>query len=245
MITTGVAMAAAADQPATSPQTTAPTAPSGSATIATVGGSQYAPSAAAPAKTVPIATTTTTSSVPASGSTTSEAASTATSSSKPSPTTSAIAANPPSEILVIGGDSAAMIASELARAVAPLRVRVLTGEPLTKALQLLSPTATSRVIVLDPQPPTEQQAATFITDVVTAAKDADVLWVQDWHTKRHWWVDLVAAQAASSAYSVLEWHAEVDKTPRYRDAKGAITVAGVARLVELLGPLATSSLKSP
>ena len=241
VITTGVAMAVTADTPPPTTSLVQTTTPVSEADIVVVGSSQYAPATAAPSRTVPIATTTTTST----STSTITPDNTKPTTPGDSSSTTTIAANPPSELLVIGGESAALVASELARVLAPMRVRVLSGEPLTKALQLLMPTATSRIIVIDPKPPTEALAAAFITDVVEAAKGSDVLWVQDWHTKRHWWVDLVAAQAALGSFEVLAWHAEVDKTPRYRNTRGGITVEGVARLVELLTTRASSSLKSP
>lgn len=186
-------------------------------------------------RTVPVATTSTTTPVPL---TTTPGASTEV--STVTPTT--VAGSPPSEVLVIGGAGAEVIGPELARQVAPMRVRMLAGEPLTRALQLLAPKPGARVVVVDPKVPAETEGSTAIDAVVAAANGASIIWVQDWSTGHHWWVDLVAAKAAEKKYDVIAWHAEVDKKPSYRTTTGELTVAGVNRLMRLLKPRVLASV---
>lgn len=183
-------------------------------------------------RTVPVATTSTTTLASSTSSVT------ANPESSSATTTTTLAGTPPSELLVIGGAGAELIGPELARQVAPVRVRMLAGEPLTRALQLLAPKPGARVVVIDPKVPTESEGPAAIDAVISAANGANVVWVQDWRTGHHWWADLVAAKSAEKKYDVIAWHAEVDKKPTYRTANGDLTVAGVIRLMRLLKPRA-------
>jgi hypothetical protein len=229
------ALAAMTARPTPQPSTT--TLPTGSADVVVLGRDPIgnANTASAP-RTVPVATTSTTTPSTTTVATGPIAESSTTSSTAP-------AGTPPSEVLVIGGNGAELIGPELARQLAPLRVRLLAGEPLSRALELLAPKPGARVIVVDPKVPAEAGASAAIDAVIAATNGAKLLWVQDWGTGHHWWVDLVAAQAAEKKYDVIAWHAEVDKKPSYRTASGALTVSGVNRLMQLLKPAAIAPVR--
>lgn len=151
----------------------------------------------------------------------------------PAPTTTTtpppvtLAPGVPTSMFLVGGNSAQLLGQTFASRVWPMRVRMITGDPIANAIRLLVPTAESRVVVYDPAMPTD--AATYastISTILAAAAPATVVWVEDWRPERGPWRDAIAAAAkASKTMTVLPTATLVAKS-KWLDPAGGLVEDG-------------------
>jgi hypothetical protein len=221
LVSMGISLKNAGDQPL--PSTTPPTV----APVVRIGGDD------APVGTVPIAgaggadggTSTTSSTVLG------EIIPAPTTTTTPPPAT--LAPGVPVEMLLVGGNQAQLLGQEFASRLWPMRVRMITGDPIVDAVRLMVPTPTSRVVVYDPQVPANQSDyPTAIAAILAASAPATVLWVEDWRPERGAWRDAVAAALKSSRSASLVPTSALVMKNAWLDPAGGLQDAGRAAVVE-------------
>jgi hypothetical protein len=158
------------------------------------------PSSAAPTTTVDAVTDTTVSrsTVPVAPTQSTVTTTTLLGEIVPAPTTTTIPPTPtlppnvPVELLIVGGNSAQTIGNDLANRLWPMRVRMITGDPVSEAVKMLSPKATTQVIVFDPNVPADPAAyAAYIAGIIAAAGQSRVVWLEEWRNDRNEWRNAV------------------------------------------------------
>lgn len=165
----------------------------------------------------------------------------------PAPTTTTLPPTPtlpegvPTEMLMVGGNSAQTIGSEFANRLWPMKVRMITGDPVSQAIKMLAPASTSQVLVYDPSLPADAtNYLSYISDVTTAAGKSRILWVEDWRADRGAWRDAVDEVAKSSKnILVVRIHADAAKKG-WVDATGALQEAGRVELINRIARAATT-----
>ncbi len=146
----------------------------------------------------------------------------------PAPTTTTtpppatVPAGVPVELLLVGGSPAQTVGTEFANKLWPMKVRMVTGDPVSQAIKMLTPTAQSQVLVYDPSLPVDPaNYLSYISSITTAASNSRILWVEDWRTGRDAWRQAISEVAKSSKNIVI--------VPIYADAakKGWVESSGM------------------
>jgi hypothetical protein len=133
----------------------------------------------------------------------------------------------PTELLIVGGNSAQGVGNDLANRLWPMKVRMVTGDPVSEAVKILTPKATSQLIVFDPSVPADPAAyEAYINSITAAAGSSRVLWLEEWRTDRGAWRDAVAKAARrNQAILVVPFAADAARNA-WGVAGGGLSEAG-------------------
>jgi hypothetical protein len=139
----------------------------------------------------------------------------------------------PVEMMLVGGNQAQLLGQQFASRLWPMKVRMITGDPIVDAIRMMVPKPTSQVVVYDPSMPANPaDYQTAIAAIVAAAAPARVLWVEDWRPERGPWRDAVFAAARSSQVLSIVPTAELVSTNKWLDVAGGLQEAGRTAVVD-------------